>query len=58
MVALPKYIRRSWTYDCDGLAMFSGCLKYLVLASSKVEKGKVRSSISTTSWVVIRWHPL
>lgn len=58
MVAPPKYVRCSWTYDRDGLAVFSGCLKYLALTSSKVEKGNVRASISTTSWVVIRWHLL
>lgn len=49
MVPPPKYVGCSWAYDCDGLPMLSGYLKYLALTSSKVGKGKVLSSIENTS---------
>lgn len=58
MLAPPKYMTWSWIYDCDGLPMSCGCLKYLALTSSNVGNGKTLSSISTTFWVVILWHLL
>lgn len=58
LLALPKYAKWSWAYDCDGLAMLTGYLKYLALTSSKAGKGKTLSTTSTTAWVVIRWHLL